>query len=72
MPGVLALTVMRTTGVTIDAGATAQQILIRVMIEAKNAEEYLSIVDEIYSTIHIESVDGREMLIPHIDFTHWL
>ena len=71
-PGVLALTVMKAPGATIREGMTAQQILIRVMIEAKDAEEYLSIVDEIYSTIHIESEDGREMLIPCIDLSHWL
>ena len=72
LPEALAVTPLRHPGDVIAMDGTNGQIALRVMVEARNADHYLETIDRIYSLLHIESTTGKDMLIPHLDFAHWV
>ncbi|WP_455438288.1 ATP-grasp domain-containing protein [Hungatella hathewayi] len=72
MTGVLTAHVNVALGETIQKDFTSGQIGMRIMVSAKNAEEYIEIVDRIYSTLQFISVEGENLLKPRINFEHWL
>lgn len=72
IPEVSLVTVMRDVGDVIANDYTSGQIAVRVMIEADDNADYLSTIDRIYNTLSVLDEKKEEMIIPHIDFSHWL
>ena len=72
MPEVLTAHVNVVPGEIIEEDFTSGQIGMRIMVSAQDAQDYIRIVDQIYSILQFNTVDGRNMLKPRICFEHWL
>lgn len=72
MPEVLTSYVNVGLGDTVQEDFTSGQIGMRVMISAKDATDYIRVIDEIYRTLQFISEDGKNLLKPRIRFEHWL
>lgn len=72
LPEVLTAHVNVLLGEAIEEDFTSGQIGMRIMISAKDARDYIRIVDRIYSTLRFDTADGKNMLKPRIRFEHWL
>lgn len=72
MMGVLTSHVNVVPGETIREDYTSGQIGMRIMVSAKDAEEYIDIVDKIYASLQFIAEDGDNLLKPRIRFEHWL
>lgn len=72
LPEVLTSHVNVVPGENIQEDFTSGQIGMRAMVSAKDKDDYIRVVDQIYRTLQFVSEDGRNMLKPRIRFEHWL
>lgn len=72
MPEVLTSHVNVVPGETIQEDFTSGRIGMRVMVCAKDAADYIRVIDQIYDNLQFISDNGENLLRPRIELEHWL
>lgn len=70
--GVLAATLLHGEGYEIAADGTSGRIVLRAMLAADSAAEYLALIGKIYATLRFTGTAGEELLDPPLRLAHWV